>query len=387
MDEKKYLSDEVFSEQFEQFVLKNRDKRWDMDSLSANPNISMMFMTSNAEFKWNWVLVSMRASLAFITSNPSLPWCYSGLSRNPNVTAEFFQAHLNEKWDWQFVIVQPNFIDIFKILPKSLLEKAELEEAIRIFLSSNPFISLEFILSNPKLPWNWDHISKNRCITLPMIVSHPELPWCRSMVLSNPNTTMDYIHTYYPSLRTLNPFDISLICMNNSINLQFADLHPHLVENWFCISNNPRITEEFILRHASTLNWSNVSKVVKPEFMLTNIHLPWEWNAASENPNINMKFICDNPDLKWDWRNISKNSNLSLDFINSHCDGSVLINDIGRTYICWDWNRISGNKFMKDKSCASWTDYVKWKTGAMKETNCRLISILPIVLIDLVNMF
>jgi hypothetical protein len=53
----------------------------------------------------------------------------------------------------------------------------------------------------------------------------------------------------------------------------------------------------------------------------------------SQNPNITIDDIKQNPDKPWDWRNISRNPNITMQFIEENEDKQ------------WYWSAISWNKF------------------------------------------
>ena len=57
----------------------------------------------------------------------------------------------------------------------------------------------------------------------------------------------------------------------------------------------------------------------------------WNWIYISENPNITMNHIRENPNLPWAWHFINYNPNLTMDFIREHPDKP------------WNWYWISIN--------------------------------------------
>ena len=72
-------------------------------------------------------------------------------------------------------------------------------------------------------------------------------------------------------------------------------------------------------------------------FIQENPGKPWNWRSISSNPNITWDIIKENPDKPWDYCGLSKNPNITMDIIKDNP---------GKP---WDWERISSNKFQKDK--------------------------------------
>ncbi len=56
----------------------------------------------------------------------------------------------------------------------------------------------------------------------------------------------------------------------------------------------------------------------------------WNYERLSENPNISIKYIKNNPDNKWDWKNISRIVTY-IEFINN-------------PDLPWDYCELSRNK-------------------------------------------
>jgi hypothetical protein len=90
--------------------------------------------------------------------------------------------------------------------------------------------------------------------------------------------------------------------------------NPDRAWDWKGISQNPNITMKDI----------------------TDNPLPWDWKGISQNPNITMKDITDNP-LPWEWYQISWNPNITMKYITDNPDKP------------WHWDCMSINEFNKDK--------------------------------------
>lgn len=68
--------------------------------------------------------------------------------------------------------------------------------------------------------------------------------------------------------------------------------------------------------------WEYISENpnIKMEDITNNPGLPWYWYKIDKNPNITLDFIIDNMDEDWDWYSICKNLNITIDFINEVSD-------------------------------------------------------------------
>ena len=155
-------------------------------------------------------------------------------------------------------------------------------------ISSNPSISINFILENKHLNWDWISISSNPNITIEFIESNMDLPWDWNGLSLNPNINMNFINKYYDK-----PW------------------------NWGCISANPNITIHTIEKYPNKeWVWKDISynKNINIEYIKKNIEKNWSWTAISSNPNITMDNIKQNMNLPWNWDSILYNPNLTLDF-------------------------------------------------------------------------
>lgn len=82
-------------------TLKTIGYEYDTMSLSANPNLPIAYVNDNLEKKWNFFLISKKASLIDIEKFPKIPWNNEGLSLNKNITADFVIRHNEINWDYQ----------------------------------------------------------------------------------------------------------------------------------------------------------------------------------------------------------------------------------------------------------------------------------------------
>ena len=60
-------------------------------------------------------------------------------------------------------------------------------------MSSNEYISWDFIMSNLNKPWNWKELSRNKIVNFRIIQENSFLRWDWKSVSENPNITLDII--------------------------------------------------------------------------------------------------------------------------------------------------------------------------------------------------
>jgi hypothetical protein len=70
--------------------------------LPSKKNIERCFsaVLARPDLPWNWVTLSICASLDIIEANMGLPWDGEGLSSNPHITSDFVIQHPEFIWDF-----------------------------------------------------------------------------------------------------------------------------------------------------------------------------------------------------------------------------------------------------------------------------------------------
>jgi hypothetical protein len=123
-------------------------------SLAENKNISMEFVKSHLNRRWDWQVLSTNIPVSDIEIN-AFPWhYYNGVSKNETLTIPFIRKHIRHYWDWKLI-------------------------------SSNAGISVEDIENNPDLPWDWQSIALNPNITREFIKKHIDKKSFASILIQN----------------------------------------------------------------------------------------------------------------------------------------------------------------------------------------------------------
>jgi hypothetical protein len=181
-------------------------------------------------------------------------------------------------------------------------------------ISSNKNLTLELLLNNLDLNWNWDKISARDFVTFDVVKKYSDLKWNFNVLLSNKNFTWAIINSnefrslfekYFIKKLQLNNKEGNILaysgyymdieksaiienCITEDINL-----------NMFYISQNPSITLDIIENH---------------------IGLNWDWYELSRNMCITEEFLSKYINLKWDYSYILSRKEISWNFFEKYFD-------------------------------------------------------------------
>lgn len=226
-----------------------------INNILENPNITIDFIKKYKNVPWNWKLISKHPNITTqdYFDNINLKWSYTDMFKNKNLDIDFIKESTNfikiSKHDWNVI-------------------------------SENQNISMEDILNNENLDWNYDYVS------------------------NNPN-----INSYYAS-----------IFLEKNISLNFYKLSNHISDI------------KFILKHKNkNWNWNQLSKIVNIKDIDKNINLKWNFSCISENLTVTIDFIRKYFHKNWDFSSLSRNKNIGVKEIENNLD------------LPWNWYYITKN--------------------------------------------
>lgn len=235
---------------------------WDREILCENPNISLQFMNDyiikpNEVKRINWQQISANPSVTMqdVLNYPSYGWDHQYLSLNPNINSNFI---LNEgrsfNWDASFVSANPGITakDIFKNSLKSLFEWNYKT------LSTNQNLPIVYVKDNLTREWNYHEIS--RTADLVDIEQFSQIRWDPHGLSMNRNMKNEYIMNH-PSI----PWHLPSIVANPSISIDYDWIRKHWkdsksIESY--MSSNPTITNDWIKKNKSNVDWKRLSSNV-----------------------------------------------------------------------------------------------------------------------------
>jgi len=157
-----------------------RDK-WNYESLSRNPSVTLDMIEAFPDHPWNWMRVSQNPNLTldYVLQHPERPWDldllhyslplggqvrrfrtvvpsvdWAKLSYNPSITVHDILENIDAPWHSRGISTFMNLTiqDIRQL-------QARLDWNT---LSSNPNIRVETVANTVHLPWNWAELSCNR---------------------------------------------------------------------------------------------------------------------------------------------------------------------------------------------------------------------------------
>ena len=222
------------------------------------------------------------------------PLCVNKLSNNTNVTMEIVLNNLDLCWNWDKISDNLN-MDI-KYMFKNIKDNKDDEQ------------------------WKWCfyELGKNKHVTMKMIQENINCDWYWGTISSNPNLTIEMIRTNID--KNWNWYDVTC---NKNIKLKDILNNPDFPWVWDNISQNPNITMKDILEHPE-INWSwiNISVFanITIKDVLENQDKKWCYETLGRNGNITMKDIFNNPNFNWCFSSISRNPNLKINDVLNNID-------------------------------------------------------------------
>ena len=298
------------------------NKNWDWFELSKNPNITKEYIDNNLHFPWNWNL---------------------GVSSNRNVDIEFIEKHKDKKWNWLFLSSH------IKLNQKSLIKYKDKLNFCK--LSLNPNLSLDLVINNPKLYWNYNNLLLNPIMTVDFFLKYKNklfsnVYFSNQLLSMNPEITIDELNKLYINKRQ--KLDWKLVSKYNK-NITFDYYNNHICKKLFSLkylSKNENITIKNIEDNPLIKwCWTKISSNpnINLNFMIKNDDkfIDFDWFELSKNKGITMQDI-DNYNFSWNWDGISMNPNITIDFIQRHIN--LIAND-GTTYDLINFYYLSKNTF------------------------------------------
>lgn len=217
---------------------------------------------------------------------PEFPWNMRALSANKSITLDFIIKNPQLNWDY-------------------------------VMMSLNPTIKLKDILANHKyLPWNWIEFSVNDELTIEMIKSNLDLPWSLFYCCGNINIPVHHF------LECNELWDVwSWISLSTRLDLDISHIlnYQDAPWDWTSLARNPKINASVLMFFPQRIPktediWESIpwNQSITIHQVIKNLDLNWDWYDLSI-------FISDtnailyNLDLPWQWANISKNAFIDID--------------------------------------------------------------------------
>lgn len=201
-------------------LVKSRNIKWNWYAMSNSPYFSWKLVKLFPDEQWNWSMLSFRATWKKIVSNPHFPWQWYNVSYNPNITWDIISKNKHIKWDWHNISRNPNITleIILDNLDLSSFSSDDNQPPKWNWKLLTTILSLETILLNPDLGWewydgvsykdgitmdivkkhlnrlwDWNVLTRHHNITFKIIKNNPDLPWKHEYTIYNPNITFKHV--------------------------------------------------------------------------------------------------------------------------------------------------------------------------------------------------
>jgi hypothetical protein len=140
---------------------------------------------------------------------------------------------------------------------------------------------MEMIDANPDILWNWHNVSSNPNLTLGYVLRNPMRPWDWGMLCH-----VLPLHGSIHVIRNL-PFwelDMNKLSYNTSLSLSDVLENADLEWSWWTLSQCISLQENDIRRHAGRpWVWENLSGNRSLRLNMVDPVYPWSWVALSAN--------------------------------------------------------------------------------------------------------
>lgn len=256
----------------------------DWDNFSLNTCVISEILYNNVKFRWNWDNLSSNLKITedFITdtiNDKRFKWNWELLTKNKNISYDFIINTLNdERYNW----------DKIPLIKRPISDQV-VNNIILEHLKDN--------IERGLIDYNDYDLSYN---TL-SILEHPEITWY-----------------YFINHATIDSSTVKHIKnMDSTCNVKFTDNVLIYLKN-----NTDFYDEDEIKTSIVFYDIMSSSKQLNTNIVNINIYQPWNWYKLSLNPNITEEYFLEKyNDKRYKFKNnIATNPSISMDFIEFNID-------------------------------------------------------------------
>ena len=273
--------------------LKHKDKPWNTQKLMSNTHIDVHTLIQSEHVDWK--IISARRDIPLDVLEKYIHvkdrWSWMSLSMNSSIPISFILQYPTGKWDWRLVTCRATPEDIihYKSIPWDYSHLSMHHNTIQF-----PF---QYIYKNPDRPWNYAYLSQRNDVDMRMVIEYPDRGW-------NWYALTKYVHfdqiVKYPSL----DWKRNMLCKNMTLTKEHIQATPQF--NWKpntlkkpmtvqTLASKPKDWEwEYVL-----CNWENNPNIM--EMIQSYPEKNWYWRRISASSYITLKFIEQYKDKQWDW--------------------------------------------------------------------------------------
>lgn len=158
-----------------------QESNWPFDFSKATlDHFSLDYIISHIDLNWDWKKLSESANPEMVMQNLELPWDFDYVY---NLSCSFVQEHPQCKVKLFMPSIstgpinndEPALVDEIKTGQPIPVELSDPSEYYKYYAKYHPDFNIEFVRSNPELPWNWATITKR--LDAATILANNDLPW------------------------------------------------------------------------------------------------------------------------------------------------------------------------------------------------------------------
>jgi len=210
----------------------------------------------------------------------------------------------------------------------------------KIYLTTNPNVTLETIKNNPEINWNYNAFSRNRNVNYKLVKDNPEFKWDYYELSLNESITWSSIKNDIHK----KPFNHAWLSKCLIMNLETVIENSNIEWNTDFLMKNKNIPIEklihFILQNNNENNLSLLCSDDENKLLSWAIYCREDVNfemwktlidfekskhpyklllpSFSYNPNLTFEIIKNNPDLEWNNYAVSNHKNITWDIIKNN---------------------------------------------------------------------
>lgn len=167
----------IISINIKNYIISNNIIKYSKQHLARIKNVNKNILNKWLDYYANFVINNFEF------------FSVSQLSCNPNLTIKIIKAFPNEKWECFYILKHKNInesdLDYLKHIVNFYVYIYSLQ------ISQNPNITLNYVLQNKDIDWNYHYLSHYMNITINDVINNPDFPWNYEKLSFNINISQE----------------------------------------------------------------------------------------------------------------------------------------------------------------------------------------------------
>jgi hypothetical protein len=303
-------------------------------------------------------------------------FCWSSMTSNPCISIQFIMVHLHYPWCWSSIMMNPKFT----------YETYQQYEEIIHDKCGDPKNNSVY----------WQYICQNTPIHF--IEKHPEIEWDYYGISQNETLTHGFIEKYIDKLY------LGFVCKNKCVTMDIIESifemnsdHKYDSKLWTSILQNPNLTREFVTKYIDIIKRNYYRSILLSRMNIFDIEFLERHNIIlcyknlTLNPDLTEQYILENFSKFEEFihkitfrQRLLTNKNMSFEFLRDYvCDSLSYLSGYPNlpSYILdklheqpeldWGWNALTSNPSITMEFIKSHPEY-PWCWGTIfKNPNCE----------------